>query len=269
LSVNQFLSLLYGVFAALHEIEQNFAQICMVDNDYNFELTCTKNRGFSARSRRHQARRITMDGNRSHHELPQPPEDLGKGSQSAAQCFWEHRGWMTSVLAARTRGRWDVAEELWAELAANLVEKPESLNGVQHVRSWLYRLAFNRAADWVRSQQRNGQRFSSAGSERLAGDLVTSADLPPLEVLLGAERGADLQDTFARLEDEDQEILYLKYLHGWNYTQIGEHLSLTAHQVTHRLRLARQRLKLALLQSPLAEEYSAEYHLGTQGVRND
>ena len=162
-----------------------------------------------------------------------------------------------------------MAEELWADIVSWLVEQPERLADVSQLRPWLYRLACNKAADWIRNQQRNAQRFSSAGSELLAGDLVTSADLPPLEVLLSAEKGADLRQTLVQLAEEDQEVLYLKYLHEWNYAQIGEHLGLTSHQVTNRLRVARQRLKLALLQSPLAEEYSAEYQLGVQGVKND
>jgi RNA polymerase sigma factor (sigma-70 family) len=210
-----------------------------------------------------------MGENRSHRNVTRSCDDSHNSSQSAAQFVWEHRDWMTTVLAARTGGRWDVAEELWADLVASVVEQPESLKGVQQIRPWLHRLAVHKSADWVRGQQRNSQRFSSAGAELLAGDLVTSADLPPLELLLSDEKGADLRQTLAQLPPEDQEVLYLKYLHQWNYTQIGEHLSLTAHQVTHRLRVARQRLKLALLQSPLAEEYSAEYQLGIQGVKND
>ncbi|MBL8853641.1 MAG: sigma-70 family RNA polymerase sigma factor [Planctomycetaceae bacterium] len=210
-----------------------------------------------------------MGGNLSHQDWPPSQDDSKETSQSRAQHVWEHRDWMTTVLAARTGGRWDVAEELWSDLVATLLEKFEALDAVKQIRPWLHGLAVHKAADWVRGQQRHAQRFSPAGSELLAYDLVTSADLPPLESLLRDEKGADLRQTLAQLPVEDQEVLYLKYLHQWNYSQIGEHLSLTSHQVTNRLRVARQRLKLALLQSPLAEDYSTEYQLGIQGVKYD
>lgn len=208
-------------------------------------------------------------GDNSHQNQLLSRDDTKETSLSAVQCVWGHRDWMTSVLAARTGGRWDVAEELWADLIAQMVEKPGALMGVLDLRPWLYRLACHKAADWVRGQQRDTDRICAAGTDLLSDDSVPSNDLPPLELLLNHERVRDLQQTLARLPADDQEVLYLKYLQQWNYAQICEHLSLTSHQVTNRLRTARQRLKLALLQSPLADQYASEYQLGIHGVAND
>ncbi|MBL8888745.1 MAG: sigma-70 family RNA polymerase sigma factor [Planctomycetaceae bacterium] len=210
-----------------------------------------------------------MGENPPHQNLLPPHGARMDSPVPRADHVWEHRGWMTTVLAARTGGRWDVAEDLWAEIVASILERPSLLVGVLQIRAWLYRLAIHKAADWIRNQQRDGVRFSAIGSELLANDLVTSAELPPFELLLSDERRSDLQQTLARLSAEDQEVLYLKYLHHWSYIQIGEQLNLTPYQVTSRLRMARQRLKLALLQSPLAEDYSLDYQLGIHGVSND
>jgi RNA polymerase sigma factor (sigma-70 family) len=165
------------------------------------------------------------------------------------------RDWILSVLAARTGGRWDVAEDLWADIVSWLVEQPERLAEVSQLRPWLYRLACNKAADWIRRRQRDAQLHAPSGGELLASDLLPSTDLPPLQILLGIEQHAELAKIMGQLVADDQEVLYLKYAHGWNYTQIGEHLGLTNHQVTNRLRMARQRLKLALLNSSLGEDY--------------
>ncbi len=181
----------------------------------------------------------------------------------------EQRQWLMTILLTRTGGRWEVAEDLWSGMVAEVVERPSILSQVQRLQPWLYRLACNKTADWVRGQKRAAKTFPECANGLATSDHVISGELPPLELLLEGERQSDLRQMMGQLQAEDQEVLYLKYAHGWNYSQIGQHLGLTQHQVTNRLRAARQRLKLALLRSPLADDYSAVFQFGTEGKIND
>jgi RNA polymerase sigma factor (sigma-70 family) len=172
---------------------------------------------------------------------------------------------MLTVLLTRTSGRWDVAEDLWSSLIAELVERPESLNQVERLGPWLYRVGCRRAADWYR-QQSSGGGVPNAELASVVPDASRLArELPPLESLLTGERQADVRQTLGQLSPADQEVLYLKYQHGWDYRRIAEYLGLTNLQVTHRLRRARNHLKAALLRSPLADDYAAAFHWAAKG----
>jgi len=193
------------------------------------------------------------------------PSQSPNGSAWSLDDVLQQRPWLLTVLRARTGGCWDVAEDLWSTLVADLIERPDSLGQVQQLGPWLYRLACRRAVDWHRQQQRiaSGPAIESLVDE--FADSPTARELPPLEALLAGERRTDVQQTMGQLAPEDQEVLYLKYQHGWDYRRIAEHLELTTNQVTHRLRLARGHLKLALLRSPLADDYATTFQWEAKG----
>ena len=198
-----------------------------------------------------------MNGKGTNHRTADPALGLSEGSPPTIDSVLTHRDRVISILAARTGGRWDVAEDLWANIVMILVEQPKKLADVSRLQPWLYRLACNKAADWIRQQQRTAEHHLASGGELLANDLLPSSEHPPLAVLMQLERHNELMRTIGLLPPEDQEVLYLKYAHGWSYDQICEQMGLTHYQVTNRLRVARQRLKLELLKSPLAAECSA------------
>lgn len=191
----------------------------------------------------------------------QPPN----GSAWSLEHVLQQRPWMLTVLRTRTGGCWDVAEDLWSMLVSDLIERPDSLGQVQQLGPWLYRLGCRRAADWHRQQRRSagGQALESLVDE--FAEPPTTRELPPLEALLAGERQADLQQIMGQLPPEDQEVLYLKYQHHWDYRRIAEYLGVSLSQVTHRLRLARGRLKLALLRSPLADDYATTFQWEATG----
>lgn len=191
---------------------------------------------------------------------PGAPTDRDGGSRWQLAQVLQQRPWVLTVLLTRTGGRWDVTEDLWSSLIAELVERPELLNQVERLGPWLYRVVCRRAADWYRQESgRAGVSLVELPSDGAATP-QSVRELPPLEALLAGERQADLRETLGRLPPDDQEVLYLKYQHGWDYSRIAEHLGLTHLQVTHRLRRARDHLKAALLRSPLAEDYANAFH---------
>jgi RNA polymerase sigma factor (sigma-70 family) len=158
-----------------------------------------------------------------------------------------HQNWLMTVFSTRLGKYRHVAEDLFANLLAELVAGKHDLHQIEALEPWLYRLSVNKANDWLR----NEQRYKSA-REKLAsiqGGTNKSIDQSlPLDVVLLGERSQLLQKALDSLDVEDAEILNLKYLHDWSYVQLEKHLGLSQSQITHHLRLARQRLKQILLQ---------------------
>jgi RNA polymerase sigma factor (sigma-70 family) len=167
-----------------------------------------------------------------------------------------HREWLLTVLVTRLRNCRDVAEDLFGNLVAELVADKHDLSQVLALEPWLYRLTVNKANDWLRSERR-----SKLARERLAfvqEQTFSALDQPlPLDVILKDERSHLLNQALDSLDVEDAEILNLKYLHDWSYAQLEKHLGLSQHQITHRLRLARQRLKQILVQIQDASQWDS------------
>ena len=120
---------------------------------------------------------------------------------------------------------------------------------VRSLGPWLYRMAVNAVLQFRRTC---GRRRKLHNNYAAAG---TSLDLTePLDIVLGSERTKMVQAALSGMSGEDVEILMLKYVHGWNYTQISKQLGLEGQRVAHRLRRARNRLKQQLHQRGLREE---------------
>lgn len=169
----------------------------------------------------------------------------------------QHQAWLVTVSAARLEGDRHQAEEIVADFISTQAEQPVSPDELQNVEAWLYRSVVNRTIDWLRRRNRwhNGTPFPEATSD----DLLSPESCPPLELLIRHERSRQFQEALYSLCPDDIEILTLKYMHDWNYAQIGKRLELDFSRVANRLRSARNRLKAQLMQTDFCDDLE---HLG-------
>ena len=167
-----------------------------------------------------------------------------------------HRDWLVSVAASRLRGDRCQAEEIVADLMAELSSRAEPAERAVALLPWLHRAVVNRTIDWIRQSQRHQILTENYG--RTLNDETNR----PLEQLVSSERLAEFQAVLGSLDPDDFEILTLKYLQGWSYQKIGAYLELSFLQVTHRLRRARLCLKQKLLTSEFAEDFQSLKELG-------
>lgn len=152
-----------------------------------------------------------------------------------------------SVVTARLGGDVHAADDVLSSVFADIVARPESVANVREPGPWLYRVAVNRAADWVRRRRR--ERGEGEATMSAAMTQVPARELEPIDLLLQRESQHQLVAALASLAAEDAEILTLKYEHGWSYDRIQKYLDLSPGQVANRLRTARLRLKQQLQQS--------------------
>ncbi len=118
--------------------------------------------------------------------------------------------------ALRLLGDQALAEECTAETFSRFLHALKAGSGPRdHLQAYLYRVAHN----WIVDQYR---REPSAALE-LSEDLPEKADLPEEEVAK-AENRRRLQRTIMRLTPDQQQVITLKYLEGWDNEEIARAL---------------------------------------------
>lgn len=112
--------------------------------------------------------------------------------------------------------------------------------GKASFRTWLFRIARNRALDLVRQAKRRGE-------ERLASDCgaVDPAHGPLAELGL-RERGALMRSAIDELASADREVLLLRLDEELSYEEIAEFLASSPTAVKQRVFRARKQLRTLL-----------------------
>ncbi len=152
-----------------------------------------------------------------------------------------HQCWLRTVVIARC-GEPQAADEIMQEIAMAAWKQQAPLKDAEKVAPWLYQVAVRQSLMYRR---RHGRR--RIREQRYAETMETNALRPtppnPLEWLIARERQKLIRQGIARLRPKEAEILLLKYIEGWSYGQIADHLGISPNAVESRLHRARQRLR--------------------------
>ena len=153
---------------------------------------------------------------------------------------WQPRLWRH---ARRLTGRRDAAWDVLQETLLVIVRSLHRLDDPALFRTWAYRIATNKSADWTRKQQRD---------RKLAEDIANNGDPRSLRV----EKPRDfesthepnddvkrLHDAMGELPGDRQTILVMHYLDGMGIAEIAVALDIPAGTVKSRMHHARQQLK--------------------------
>lgn len=153
----------------------------------------------------------------------------------------KQRPWLHALVARRLGEPAAVEDVLHDILAAALDQKPNG-EPVRDVPAWLRGVALRRILMHRRSRGRARRLEQTAGEQRARNGVAHTPPLP-LDALLRTERDGRLADALHALDDEDAELLRMKYIDGLSYNEIAERTGATWNSVAHRLRNARQRLR--------------------------
>ena len=145
-------------------------------------------------------------------------------------------------LALRFTGRAEDAEDLAQEVFLAAYRGLGGFKGDAKFATWLYRIAWNRAADWLRRQRKPGRGAAPLD----AAEEVADGSAGPDGVLLESEDRRRLAGAVAGLEERYRAVIELLYFQGLPYEQIAAVLEVPVRTVETRLyrarRLLRQRL---------------------------
>ena len=134
------------------------------------------------------------------------------------------------------------AEDLVQETMIKVWRKAPSYSSAQASAStWIYTIARNTRIDWLRKQNRQNPDLLHAE------DLYDERDNPtPLSSLSQIRTKKLISEQLSQLPVEQAEVLQLMYFQGQSGQQVANTLALPLGTVKSRIRLAMNKMKLAL-----------------------
>jgi len=148
-------------------------------------------------------------------------------------------------LALRILGNSEDAMDVTQNTFLKAYERLDQFDASRRFFTWLYGIGVHEALNWKQSARR---------SVALAADLeVPSADPGAEAELLRREAGSRVLRALATLRPEDRALITLRHFRGLGYDEMAEVLSIPSRLVKSRLFSARQRLRLALLDTEVPQ----------------
>ncbi len=142
-------------------------------------------------------------------------------------------------MALRATGKPEDAEDLAQEVFLSVFRGLEGFKGDAKFTTWLYRIAWNRCADWLRRNRKPGRRTTQLEE---ADDLADGRADPAAEVL-GEDDRLRMRRALDGLDDRYRSVVELSCIQGLSYAEVGTALGLPVKTVETRLYRARKLLR--------------------------
>jgi len=142
-------------------------------------------------------------------------------------------------MALRATGRSEDAEDLAQEVFLSVFRGLEGFKGEAQFTTWLYRIAWNRCADWLRRHRTPGRR--TAPLEEADGVADGRAD--PAAELIGKDDRLRMRRALDGLDEHYRSVVELACIQGLSYAEVGSALGLPVKTVETRLYRARRLLR--------------------------
>ena len=160
-----------------------------------------------------------------------PPENVNFLERTFAEQREPLTRYATRLLGDSERAR-DVVQDTFARFMA---QSREAING--HAVEWLFTVCRNRALDVLRKEARI-HRFEEGQIER-----IRDRDPLPGRALEQAETNACILRLIERLPANQQEVVRLKFQHGFSYKEISRITTLSISNVGFLIHTAVARLR--------------------------
>jgi RNA polymerase sigma-70 factor (ECF subfamily) len=142
-------------------------------------------------------------------------------------------------MALRATGKPEDAEDLAQEVFLSVFRGLEGFKGDAQFTTWLYRIAWNRCADWLRRNRKPGR-----GTARLEdADELADGRADPAAEVLGADDRLRMRRALDGLDDRYRSVVELACIQGLSYAEVGAALGLPLKTVETRLYRARKLLR--------------------------
>lgn len=152
-----------------------------------------------------------------------------------------HREWMVALARARLSDP-HAAEDIVQDVCLGVVRRNPELADPNKTRVWLYQAVVRRVADHLRRQYRQSRTIEAASDLQNQGD-----DEQGWNWLLASEQRDLLAIAIKRLDQQDREIVLLKFTQNWSYQQLARKFGLPERAIEYRLVTAKQKLRTELM----------------------
>ena len=142
-------------------------------------------------------------------------------------------------MALRATGTPEDAEDLAQDVFLSVFRGLRGFKGDAQFTTWLYRIAWNRCADWLRGRRRPGRRTVPLEE---ADDVADERADPSGETVERDDRRR-LREAMDGLEEHYRSVMELAGVQGLSYAEVGAALGLPVKTVETRLYRARRQLR--------------------------
>ena len=192
-----------------------------------------------------------------------PPSGEESASGADAPIDWsamlaKHDRWLRTVVGARV-GEPQAVDEVMQEVSLAAVRGHAPIADRSQIAPWLYQLAVRQSLLYRRKMGRR-RKLVGQYADRFHPTEQDHRTADPLDWLLAEERQRLVRLALARMVPRDSEILLLKYIEGWSYHELAEHLGVSHSAAESRLHRARASLReqLAIVECDRGDEVNDE-----------
>lgn len=182
--------------------------------------------------------------------------DREKGDAAGVESFdaiFERYKSLVFNLTMRILGDREEAMDVSQEVFFAVYRKIHRFRGESSLKTWIYRIAINRASNRCRWWNRLRRRGTVSLDEHLSKDdsrtfseSLESAANTPEEAFLIAEKRLEIERTLRRLPIQQRVVVVMRDVEGMSYEEIAELLHVSLGTVKSRIARGREELKRRL-----------------------
>jgi RNA polymerase sigma-70 factor, ECF subfamily len=173
-------------------------------------------------------------------------------ASSFAEVFERHHS-MVFHLVYRILGDREEALDVSQEIFLTIYRKLSSFRGESSLKTWIYRIAINRASNRCRWWNRIRRRETVSLDEHLSknnkfdhSDALEASGRSPEEALLLREEHEKIEISLQKLPLQQRVALIMRDIEGLAYEEIAEYLQVSLGTVKSRIARGREELKRRL-----------------------
>lgn len=165
------------------------------------------------------------------------------GDQDAFRVLVERHSRSVYRLAYRMTGRAEDAEDVVQDTFVRAYKQLARFESRSNFATWLYRIGFNCAIDYLRARPRRETGEATEDLDRRP----RSADGPSMDDLVFAgEVGARLQQALSQLSAQERAAFLMRHYHGYSIDEICGALELKTNAAKHSIFRAVRKMRVAL-----------------------
>jgi RNA polymerase sigma-70 factor, ECF subfamily len=182
--------------------------------------------------------------------------DLEDSHVSVKESFdeiFQHYQGMVFNLTFRMLGDREEALDVSQEVFLSVYRKLARFRGESSLKTWIYRIAVNRAANrcrWWNRLRRRGtislDEHLSKEDDRTLSESLESGGATPEDALLAQEKHCEIERSLMRLPVQQRVAVIMRDVEGLSYEEIADLLQVSLGTVKSRIARGREELKRRL-----------------------
>ena len=175
------------------------------------------------------------------------------GARLSFEELFERYRAMVFQLAYRILGDREEALDVSQEIFLTIYRKMYRFRGESSLKTWIYRIAINRAANrrrWWNRLRRRGtvslDEHLSSDCSRSIAETVKSHDRSPEQALMAEEERAEIERSLLDLPLQQRVAVIMRDIDGLSYEEIAEAMDVSLGTVKSRIARGRDELKRRL-----------------------